>query len=62
MFYKYFRFLPDEAKVIDIALKLDADFDRQVLDGQVTLTVERVKKDVTSVVRGKCPINWQKED
>ena len=40
----------DEAKVTDVFLKLDADFDRKVLDGSVTLTVEKVKPEATHVV------------
>ena len=40
----------DEAKVTDVLLKLDVDFDRHVLDGSVTLTVEKVKPEATHVV------------
>ena len=40
----------DEAKVTDVFLKLDVDFDRNVLDGSVTLTVEKVKPEATHVV------------
>ena len=43
-------FLADEAKVTDVLLKLDVDFDRKVLDGSVTLTVEKVKPEATHVV------------
>ena len=42
--------LSDEAKVTDVFLKLDVDFDRHVLDGSVTLTVEKVKPEATHVV------------
>ena len=41
---------PDEAKVTDVFLKLDVDFDRHDLDGSVTLTVEKVKPEATHVV------------
>jgi hypothetical protein len=44
--------LSDEAKVVDVFLKLDADFERQVLDGSVTLTIEKVKPEATHVVSG----------
>ncbi|MDX1443114.1 MAG: M1 family metallopeptidase [Gammaproteobacteria bacterium] len=37
---------PDEVQVKHVALDLDADFDRKVLDGTATLTVER--KDATA--------------
>ena len=40
----------DEAKVVDVLLKLDVDFDRHVLHGSVTLTVEKVKPEATHVV------------
>ena len=42
--------LSDEAKVTDVFLKLDVDFNRKVLDGSVTLTVEKVKPEATHVV------------
>ena len=44
------RTFADEAKVTDVLLKLDVDFDRKVLDGSVTLTVEKVKPEATHVV------------
>jgi leukotriene-A4 hydrolase len=40
----------DEAKVVDIFLKLDVDFDKHVLAGTVTLTVEKVKADAARLV------------
>ncbi len=40
----------DEAKVVDIFLRLDADFGKTVLDGSVTLTIEKVKPTATHVV------------
>ena len=47
---KVYSSISDQAKVVDIYLKLDADFDRHVLDGFVTLTVEKVDKAATHVV------------
>ena len=40
----------DEAKVNDVFLKLDVDFDPKALDGSVTLTVEKVKPEAMHVV------------
>ena len=40
----------DETKVIDLFLKLDADFDKKILSGSVTLTVERVQENATHLV------------
>ena len=37
--------------MVDIFLSLDADFDAKILNGSVTLTVERVKKEATHLVR-----------
>ncbi len=43
--------LPDKVKVTDISLKLDVDFDGQILDGNVTLTVEKVDESATNLVK-----------
>ncbi len=40
----------EEVKVIDIALKLEVDFDQQILDGSATLTVQRVRKGAQQLV------------
>ena len=40
----------DEAKVTDVFLKLDLNFDRKVLDGSVTLTIEKVRPEATHVL------------
>ncbi len=38
-------------KVVDVELRLDVDFDRTLLEGSVTLTLERVAKDAKKLVR-----------
>ena len=35
----------------DVFLSLDADFDKQILSGSVTLTVDKVKPEATTLVR-----------
>ena len=37
-------------KTVDIFLKLQLDFDKHILDGSVTLTVERIDESVTHLV------------
>ena len=36
--------------MVDLFLKLDADFDKKILNGSVTLTVERVQENATHLV------------
>ncbi len=43
-------FYLDEAKVTDVLLKLDVNFEAKVLAGAVTLTVERANKSIKHVV------------
>ena len=38
-------------KVTDVSLKLDVDFEREVLDGNVILSVDKVDKGATHLVR-----------
>ena len=40
----------DEVKVVEIFLKLEIDFQKKVLDGSVTLTVERKIESATHLV------------
>jgi hypothetical protein len=44
-------FVLDIAKVTHIHLGLNADFDKQILDGYATLTVEKVQDSATHVVK-----------
>ena len=46
--YKFINL--DEAKVVDILLQLEIDFERKILHGAVTLTVERKIESGTHLV------------
>ena len=46
--YKFINL--DEAKVVDILLQLEIDFERKILHGAVTLTVERKIESATHLV------------
>ena len=41
---------PDEVKVVNLFLKLDIDFKKKILNGSVTLTIERAKENATHLV------------
>jgi len=51
---------PDEAKVVDIFLQLVIDFNKKVLHGAVTLTVERKKESVTHLILDSRDLDIQK--
>lgn len=51
---------PDEAKVVDIFLQLEIDFNKKVLHGAVTLTVERKKESVTHLILDSRDLDIQK--
>ena len=46
--YKFINL--DEAKVVDILLQLEIDFEKKILHGAVTLTVERKLESATHLV------------
>ena len=46
--YKFINL--DEAKVVDILLQLEIDFEKKILHGAVTLTVERKIESATHLV------------
>ena len=49
--HKVYKFINlDEAKVVDILLQLEIDFEKKILHGAVTLTVERKLESATHLV------------
>jgi leukotriene-A4 hydrolase len=51
---------PDEVKVVDIFLQLQIDFQKKILDGSVTLTVERKNESATHLILDSRDLNIRK--
>ena len=47
---QYIFLISDQVKTVDIFLQLRLDFEKHILDGSATLTVERIDQSATHLV------------